>query len=443
MSHPSSLESTAQRDVDRALTNHAHSRRVLIVDDEEANVRLLQRILSRAGFTEVIGTIDPRNAVSLYREVSPDLVLLDLHMPDLDGFAVLEQLRDVIPSDMYVPILMLTGVSTSETRQMALRLGARDFLVKPLDPAEVVLRIENLLEARLLYLKLAQQNQALEEKVRDRTQQLEAALREAEAASRAKSDFLARMSHELRTPLNSVIGFANVLLKNKSGNLLGQDLAYLERITSNGRHLLGLINDVLDIAKVEAGKLEVEQEEVRLEQVVFETLEQLEGRFVGTKVLPRILLPPRMQPVVGDASRIKQVLFNLVGNAIKFTAEGTVSVVVRVDAEQRPVRLEVSDTGIGIPADRLEAIFESFEQADSDTRRRYGGTGLGLPISRALCELMGFRLTVESAFGRGTTFSVIFQGNPVAPQPAELAWRDAQGEATAEGADDGEALPAA
>jgi two-component system, sensor histidine kinase len=442
MPHRNSSFEIAQRDVNRASSRQAQTRRVLIVDDEETNVRLLQRILARAGFTDVIATNDPRQAVPIYRECSPDLVLLDLHMPQVDGFAVLEELRDIIPSDTYLPILILTGDATSETRQMALRLGARDFLAKPFDAAEVVLRIENLLEARLLYLSLAGQNHALEEKVHERTQQLEAAVREAEAASHAKTQFLARMSHELRTPLNSVIGFANVLIKNKSGNLLAQDLAYLDRIQSNGRHLLGLINDVLDIAKVEAGKMEVEREAVALERVVFETLEQLEERFVGTKVLPRIVLPPKMQPVIGDSGRIKQVLINLVGNAIKFTAEGTVTVSVHIDAEQRPVRLDVADTGIGIPADRLSAIFESFEQAHSDTRRRYGGTGLGLPISRALCQLMGFELVVSSVVGRGATFSMIFREDAAVPEPAEFAWAD-EDDARGAGDVDGEARPAA
>lgn len=395
--------------------------RVLIVDDEEGNVKLLRRILARAGFGDVIGTCDPREAIPRFQETLPDLVMLDLHMPHLDGFAILERLRELIPADTYLPILVLTGDAGSESRQQALRLGARDFLVKPFDATEVVLRIQNLLEARLLHLSLAGEKQILEQKVLERTRQLESALRDAQSASRAKSDFLARMSHELRTPLNSVIGFANVLRKNNGGNLLPQDLAYLDRIQSNGRHLLGLINDVLDIAKVEAGKMVVTCTPVALEGVIYHTLEELEGRFVGTKVTPRVTLPASMEPVLGDEASIKQVLINLVGNAVKFTEEGTVSVTVQVDERNRPLRLDVSDTGIGIPADRLEAVFESFEQADSDTRRRFGGTGLGLPISRALCELMGFRLAVTSEVGRGSVFSIVFREGAPLPRMLDAA----------------------
>jgi two-component system, sensor histidine kinase and response regulator len=406
--------------VRRDHVQRAHACRLLIVDDEDANVRLLQRILARAGFANVVGISDPRQTVAAYHDESPDLVLLDLHMPHLDGFGVLEQLRELIPADTYVPILILTGDAAAESRQQALRLGARDFLTKPFEASEVVLRIENLLEARLLYLSLANQNQALEEKVHERTRQLEAALRGAEAASRAKSDFLARMSHELRTPLNSVIGFAKVLLKNKPGNLLPQDLAYLDRITRNGSHLLGLINDVLDISKVEAGKVEMRMDNIPLERVIYETLEQIEGRFVGSKVIPRISLPPVMLPVIGDEDCIRQILINLIGNAIKFTAEGRVTISVVADHESRPLRIDVRDTGIGIPEDRIEAVFESFEQADSDTKRRFGGTGLGLSISRALCDLMDYRLTLVSVVDRGSIFSILLRPEAVPPSRDSL-----------------------
>ena len=400
---------------DKALGRRMQECRILVVDDEEPNVRVLRRIMTRAGLTDVHTVTDSREAAARFDALSPDLVLLDLRMPHLDGFAVLEQLRDRIPSTTYLPILVLTGDGASEARQHALRLGARDFLAKPFEASEVVLRIQNLLEARLLHLSLAHQNQELEQKVRDRTTQLEAALRAAESANRAKSEFLAAMSHELRTPLNSVIGFTNVLLKNKADNLLPQDLAYLQRIVSNGSHLLELINGILDLSKVEAGKMEVSLGEVAIERVIFETMEQLEGRFVGTAVLPRISMPPRLRAIQSDEQKLRQVLINLIGNAIKFTEQGTVTVAVHVDEREVPVRIDVTDTGIGIPPQRLASIFDSFEQGDVSMRRRFGGTGLGLTISRAVCRLLGYRLTVVSEVGVGSTFSVLLDQSAAAP----------------------------
>jgi PAS domain S-box-containing protein len=228
----------------------------------------------------------------------------------------------------------------------------------------------------------------------------------AEAASRAKSDFLARMSHELRTPLNSIIGFANVLLKNKSGRLIENELSYLTRIATNGRHLLGLINDILDLSKIEAGHMTLEITSVALDALVRETVDELEGQTRDRMVQLRAEVPAVVHTVDTDEARMKQVLINLIGNALKFTEHGEVVVRLETDDAGCPIRLEVRDTGIGIPADRLDAIFNVFEQAESMINRRFGGTGLGLAISRSLCDLMGHRLEVASVEGQGTTMAV-------------------------------------
>jgi two-component system, sensor histidine kinase and response regulator len=228
----------------------------------------------------------------------------------------------------------------------------------------------------------------------------------AEAASRAKSDFLSRMSHELRTPLNSVIGFANVLRKNKSGRLTVDDIGYLERIIANGQHLLTLVNNVLDIAKVEAGRLTVTQGFVAVGQLLRDVVEQLEGQPRDAGVQLRVDASDDMAPIETDGVLLRQVVINLASNALRFTHQGSVVVAAASAPDGRPLRITVSDTGIGIPPERRAAIFEPFEQADAGTHRSYGGTGLGLSISKAICDALGFGLTVESQVGKGSTFTI-------------------------------------
>jgi PAS domain S-box-containing protein len=251
--------------------------------------------------------------------------------------------------------------------------------------------------------------------LRDATRQkrAEAVLREAaeaaEESNRAKSAFLANMSHELRTPLNAVIGFSNILRKNRNGSFAERDLEYLDRIVSNGKHLLALINDVLDLSKIEAGRMELVMERVEVGELardLFRSFE-LQARRKGVEL--RLDMHEGVGSIEGDGHRLKQVLFNLVGNAMKFTDEGAVTLHVAVAEDGvTPRRLDVIDSGIGIPDSRIREIFDPFQQVDASTTRKYGGTGLGLAISRHLCEMMGFTLGASSIEGEGSTFSIDF-----------------------------------
>jgi signal transduction histidine kinase len=213
------------------------------------------------------------------------------------------------------------------------------------------------------------------------------------------------MSHELRTPLNSVIGFAKILLRNKRGALDEKELAYLSRVSAAGTHLLGLVNDVLDIAKVESGHMSLELGPVDIVAVARTVMVQLESSAHSAGLTISLGTNDDALVVVADAAKLEQVLLNLVGNAIKFTPTGGIAVRILAADREHPV-IEIADSGIGIAADRLEAVFAAFEQAESSTSRRYGGSGLGLSISRALCEAMGFALRVESTPDIGTTFRV-------------------------------------
>ena len=248
---------------------------------------------------------------------------------------------------------------------------------------------------------------------------------EAEEASQTKSQFLANMSHELRTPLNSVIGFSNVLLKNRSGHLGDSELGFLDRIVANGKHLLTLINEILDLSKIEAGRMELDLETVALGGLVAETPAQMEGQVSGKPVALRSEISEELEPFLTDAGKLKQVIINLVGNALKFTEAGEVTVQVEAgDGGKVPQRIHVRDRGPGIPRDRLAAIFEAFQQADGSTTRRFGGSGLGLSISRSLCDLMGYRVTVSSELGKGSTFTIYLAGAGTGENAEELGALD-------------------
>ena len=229
----------------------------------------------------------------------------------------------------------------------------------------------------------------------------------AESANRMKSEFMTRMNHELRTPLTAIIGFSKVLLAGKEGPLTPNAQLYAERIRANGLHLLSLINQILDVAKVEAGRMELETETVAVNLLVWDTMAMLESTAQAKGIALRGQVPDDVAPIVTDAGKLRQILINLIGNAIKFTNQGEVSVTVETDGgTSQPVSISVRDTGIGIAPDRQQKVFEPFAQGDSSTRREFGGTGLGLSIVKAFAELIGAAIEVESELGKGTTFTV-------------------------------------
>ncbi len=229
----------------------------------------------------------------------------------------------------------------------------------------------------------------------------------AEQANQTKSEFLANMSHELRTPLNSVIGFSNILMQLSAQKLNENENIYLERILSNGKHLLDLINDILDLSKIEAGKMDLEIVEINIGDQVKEILGLMEDQTRRKAIELKAIIPDDLQPNPIDPGKLKQILLNLISNAIKFTEKGSVTIeLIQNKQNHRVSEIRVSDTGIGIPEDRLKTIFDEFAQVDSSTQRKYGGTGLGLSISRRLCLLMGCQLTVESIADQGSTFII-------------------------------------
>ena len=230
---------------------------------------------------------------------------------------------------------------------------------------------------------------------------------DSERANQAKSNFLASMSHELRSPLNSVIGFANILLKNKDKSISKKNLNYISRIDDNGKHLLKLINDILDLSKIEAGRMDLVIRSVSLNSLVNETIREIKGQLENKNIRLIAEVTDNLAPIETDAGKLKQILINLVGNSIKFTEKGIVTIKVVSDEEGSTVeRIEVIDTGIGIHEDKLSSVFQAFIQAEEGTSRKYEGTGLGLTISKSLCDILGYELSVKSEIDKGSTFTI-------------------------------------
>jgi PAS domain S-box-containing protein len=257
---------------------------------------------------------------------------------------------------------------------------------------------------RALHEDLQRHAAQLELRVAERTAELALAKDAAESADRLKSAFLATMSHELRTPLNSIIGFTGIILQGLAGPLNGEQSKQLGMVQSSARHLLELINDVLDISKIEAGQLQLHVAPVDLGDVLERVIASVKPFAEKKGLVLRVVLPPQLPAFASDRRRFEQILLNLLNNAIKFTERG--SVTLTVEATGDTVRVRVADTGIGIQTTDLEKLFQPFRQVDSGLQRQHEGTGLGLAICRRLTELLRGTIRVESTWGEGSVFDV-------------------------------------
>jgi PAS domain S-box-containing protein len=273
-------------------------------------------------------------------------------------------------------------------------------------------------EKARLYEQVKRHSEELKEKVREATAELaeqnELLRRQAlqlEQASAMKSQFLANVSHELRTPLNAIMGYTHLMLEGVSGEMTKPQQDKLSRIDANARHLLAVINDLLDIARIESGKMPIQIERVRLPELIDEVMTEVEPVIAGTRLAVERTLSPDLPDIQTDRQKVKQIILNLLSNALKFTPEGSVS--IRLESRgQDEILIAVTDTGIGIAEENQKTIFEAFEQANSSYARRQGGTGLGLSICRRLAHLLDGRISLVSRLGEGSTFTLFLPCNP-------------------------------
>ncbi len=369
--------------------------RVLLVDDQAMIGEVVRRMLGVESDVAYLFCDDSKAALEAARKISPTVILQDLQMPDIDGFDLLEMYgKDDVTRD--VPVIMLTGKEDPASKAKAFSLGASDYLVKVPDRIELIARIRRHSDG---YVNL-QARRRTEEALRKAEVAARAAAAEADNANRAKSTFLANLSHEIRTPMNAILGYAQIL--SAGADLTQDQYDGLQTIQHSGDHLLELINDVLDISKIEAGRTELSAVDFNLIGLVRSLGAMFQQRCHAKDLHWRLEEDLPRAHVHGDENKLRQVLINLLGNAVKFATRGEVSLRVGKPAENDYL-FEVCDTGPGIPEEHQTAVFEPFHQGDAG--HQHGGTGLGLAIARSHVALMGGKLQLESVLGKGTTFS--------------------------------------
>lgn len=383
--------------------------KLLLVEDNAAEARLLQEYLKAVTSKQFSLVHVKRLAAACDRlsESSFDIILLDLTLPDSQGLETLEAMNAIAPS---LPIVVLTHTEDEELGVELVRRGAQDYLVKRHVNRELLVRaVCYAIERKQAAEALRQANDSLEMRVAERTAELAKTNEELQAANKAKSEFLTNMSHELRTPLNSILGFAQLLQRAK--NLTAEQKENSDIIYQSGTHLLTMIGDILDLSKIEAGKMQLTPKDLHLPEFLETVVEILrikaEKKGISLTYKPTSELPAVIQ---ADEKRLRQVLINLLGNAVKFTEKGgvTFKVAMKHVKESSPypeasIRFEIADTGIGIAPDQLENIFLPFEQV-GNAQHKTEGTGLGLAISQKIVQMMGSTLQVKSQPGEGSVF---------------------------------------
>ncbi len=419
---------------------------ILIVDDNKNNLFTLRTLINEHIEANIIEADSGQGALDILLVKPVDLIILDVQMPEMDGFETAKLIRS-FKKTRHIPIVFLTAAyKSAEFQQKGFAAGAADYLTKPIDAPQLISRINTYLrfieQDRRHHAELEQKVQErtaelllmrnkLEERVNERTAELneinlqlkeeieirkktELAFKKAkevaEQANLAKSQFLANMSHELRTPLNAIIGYSEILFEEAKDQEQNDYTNDLLKIIQAARHLLAMINDVLDLSKIEAGKMQIHTETFDLTEVISEITSTISPLTTKNKNVLQVIWQGREGLVHSDITKIRQILINLLGNASKFTDQGIIQLRVGIEDDNKGiswVRFQIKDSGIGISPEQQAKLFQPFIQADASTTRKYGGTGLGLTITQHFTEMLGGYLTLESKMGEGSTFTVL------------------------------------
>jgi len=368
---------------------------ILVIDDNKARLKTLSAGLQEMGHRVTTATTG-QAAVALFRKQLFNVVLADIKLPDVSGRDILETAKELNPE---VAVIMMTDRANLKAAVNAVDEGAYACILKP----EAMYELKTLINNALREQELSIRNRELVDSLQRSNSSLEETNRALEQASHAKSDFLAKMSHELRTPLNVIIGFAELMVDQVPGKVNEEQRQCLDDILTSGRHLLGLINEVLDLSKVEAGKTKLRLKNIALSEVVESVTSAMMPELSQRRQSLDVDLDRGLPLVQADEARLREVFFNLLSNASKFTPDGG-KLKIKASREGDWCQVSVSDNGIGIKKEDQKQIFEPFYQADNSIARERKGTGLGLTLVKEIVEMHGGQIWVESEYGKGSSF---------------------------------------
>jgi signal transduction histidine kinase len=372
--------------------------RILVVDDEKEIRDFLYKALTRLGRFCVELAETGEEVLQKIEKDSFDLVLTDLKMPKMDGIQLISEIARSKPEILTV---LMTGHGTIDSAVEAMKRGASDYLTKPLNLDETIIRIQKALEDRQRFVRL-----------KEFADQLEKANQELRRIDVIKSEFVSVASHELRTPLAAIKTAVQLMLSGKTGEINENQTKFLSMAERNINRLTNILNDLLNLSRIESGKIELKFQNLELKGIIELTASSLRPQADGKSIRIEVEIPEQLPGVYGDPEKIEQILTNIIGNAIKFTPDGGKILITakffsqeRAGGPRHMVAISVRDTGIGIPPEHLDTIFEKFHQVESSIHRSVSGTGLGLAITKGLVEAHQGVIWVESEVGKGSTFT--------------------------------------
>lgn len=367
--------------------------RILVVDDEEEIRDFLYKAITRFGGLVVELAESGDVALQKIRQESFDLILTDLKMPKMDGLQLMAEITKLKPE---ILTIIMTGHGTIDSALEAMKNGASDYLLKPLNLDELMIRLHKVLDEKQRFVSL-----------KDYAYELERANKELRKIDDIKSEFVSVASHELRTPLAAIKNAVQLILKGKTGEINENQVKFLSMAERNINRLTNILNNLLDLSRIESGKIDIKFEELDIRAPIEFVVSSLKSQADGKSIQLRTEMSQELPSVYGDREKVEQILTNLLGNAIKFTPEGGEVIVFAkpLDAQERGLAISVSDTGIGIPEDQLEKIFDKFHQVEGSLHRSVSGTGLGLAITKGLVEANYGTIWVQSEIGKGSTFT--------------------------------------